>query len=514
MTARRKRGDKDEKASKVAALALLMLREATGYNLVLLDPNGTIISMNDEACRIHRWPVDQVSGRSHELFYPPDEAAEGLPAADLAAAARDGALEREAWRVCYDGSEYLGRLTINRLCDKSGALRGFGCIVRDITQDAAVRGAIEAREQHLQSILATVPDAMIVIDERGTITSFSAAAERLFGYRESDLLGKNVSCLMPQPDRERHDGYIGHYLQTGERRVIGIGRIVVGQRRDGTTFPMELSVGEAGEHGSRIFTGFIRDLTAKERDELKLKELQAELIHVSRLSAMGTMASTLAHELNQPLTAIANYLETTRDLLADSGEIDHSILREALSEAASETLRAGFIVRRLRDFVARGELSKSIEDLPRLIEETSELALVGARERGVRTFFKMDQDATPTLIDRVQIQQVLLNLMRNAVEAMAKSEICELRVSTALRPDGLIETSVEDTGPGISDEIFPQLFQAFVTSKSEGMGLGLSICRTIIEAHGGRIWADRLANGGTAFRFTLIHARTEEEYGG
>jgi len=497
-----------------AILAALMLRQASGYALVLLDPAGIIIDLNDATGVVGCWPREQVRGHSHALFYSPDEIVEGRPAADLSDAARDGVLERDAWRVCHDGSEYLARLTINPLWEDSDVLRGFGCIVRDITEDAAIRGSIEAREQHLQSILATVPDAMIIIDERGTINSFSAAAEHLFGYMESELLGKNVSCLMPQPDRARHDQYIAHYLDTGQRRVIGIGRIVVGLRRDGTTFPMELSVGEAGEHGSRIFTGFIRDLTARERDELRLKELQAELVHVSRLSAMGTMAATLAHELNQPLTAVANYLETLRDLLAENGAIDRSTLREALGEAASETLRAGYIVRRLRDFVARGDVDQSIEDMPQLIEDAAKLALVGARECGVRSLFRFDPRATSTLVDRVQIQQVLVNLMRNAVEAMTASEVRELTVSTLLRSDGLIETSVEDTGPGIATEILPRLFEAFVSSKAEGMGLGLSICRTIIEAHGGRIWADALPGGGTAFRFTLIQARVEEKHGG
>lgn len=492
-------------------LAALMVRQASGYAFALLDPAGRIVDVNNAAGQVGCWPADLVRGRSHEVFYPSDEIAQGRPAVDLADAVRMGVVERDAWRVCHDGSEYLARLTINPLHDETGRLKGFGCIARDITEDAAVRASIEAREQHLQSILATVPDAMIIIDERGTITSFSAAAERLFGYLESELLGRNVSCLMPEPDRGRHDQYIAHYLETGERRVIGMGRVVVGQRRDGTTFPMELSVGQAGEDGSRIFTGFIRDLTAKERDELRLKELQAELVHVSRLSAMGTMASTLAHELNQPLTAVANYLETTRDLLADHGEIDRLMLREALAEAATETLRAGYIVRRLRDFVARGDVDKTIEDLPRLIDEAAKLALVGARERGVRSVFRFDPEATPTLVDRVQIQQVLVNLMRNALEAMTGSPVRELTVTTSLRPDGAIEVSVEDTGPGISDQIVPRLFQAFVSSKAEGMGLGLSICRTIIEAHGGRIWADALPGGGTAFRFTLIHARADEE---
>jgi two-component system sensor kinase FixL len=275
---------------------------------------------------------------------------------------------------------------------------------------------------------------------------------------------------------------------------------------------MQLSIGEAGEKGRRVFTGFIRDLTEHERDELRMKELQSELVHVSRLSAMGTMASTLAHELNQPLTALANYLETTRDLLADPDPETVAMVREALDDAAKESLRAGHIVRRLRDFVARGEVEKRVEDLPRMIEEASTLGLMGARERGVRAFFHLDPRATPVLVDRVQIQQVLVNLIRNAVEAMADATKHDLTVTTVAQANGLIRVSVADTGPGISDEVAPQLFEAFVSSKNEGMGLGLSICRTIIEAHGGRIWTEQAPSGGATFHFTLMQARPEEDH--
>lgn len=508
---------KDARAPDVVAeverLAPLFLHQMGGYVLLLLDPAGRVLSYNEGGERIECWPLDRVLGNAHDLFYPPDEITAGRPKADLSTALRDRTFEREAWRVCENGSEYLARLTITALFD-GGLLRGFACITRDVTDEAAVRALIETREQHLQSILATVPDAMIIIDEAGSITSFSAAAERLFGYRETELIGRNVSCLMPQSDRDRHDEYIAHYLQTGKRRIIGIGRVVVGQRRDGSTFPMELSVGEAGEDGQRIFTGFIRDLTAKEQDELKLKELQSELVHVSRLSAMGTMASTLAHELNQPLAAVALYIETIKDLLEEQVGEPFASLRSVMDDAAQETLRAGHIVRRLRDFVARGEVEKSLHDLPQVIAEASQLALVGARERGVRNFIALDPVATPVLVDRVQIQQVLVNLIRNAIEAIAEAPIRDLRIATKLRADGLIEVSVEDTGPGIAEEIRPQLFTAFISTKADGMGLGLSICRTIIEAHGGRIWVEHPPQGGTRFHFTLIHAKAEEEHGG
>jgi two-component system sensor kinase FixL len=494
-------------------LASLFLRQAAGYVLSSLDPAGRVLTYNLEGERTERWKSEDVVGRFHEMFYPPDEVVAGKPRADLDAACRDGTMEREAWRVSQNGSEYLARLTITPLFE-GDILRGFSCIARDITEEAAVRTSSEAREQHLKSILATVPDAMIVIDEAGTITSFSAAAERLFGYREAELIDRNVSCLMPQPDRGRHDEYLAHYLRTSERRIIGIGRVVVGQRKDGSTFPMELSVGEAGEDGHRVFTGFIRDLTAKEKDELKLKELQAELVHVSRLSAMGTMASTLAHELNQPLAAVALYVETISAMLEDMGGDTFAALREVMNDAAQETQRAGHIVRRLRDFVGRGEVEKSLVELPALIDEAAQLALVGARECGVRSVFAYDPSATPVLVDRVQIQQVLVNLIRNAVEAMTQSPIRDLRVATRLRDDGLIEVSVEDTGPGISADVRARLFEAFVSTKTGGMGLGLSICRTIVEAHGGRIWVEDAPMGGTRFHFTLIHARAEDNHGG
>jgi two-component system sensor kinase FixL len=224
------------------------------------------------------------------------------------------------------------------------------------------------------------------------------------------------------------------------------------------------------------------------------------------------MASTLAHELNQPLTAVANYLETTRDLLVDPDPETVTMVREALDDAAKESLRAGHIVRRLRDFVARGEVEKRIEDLPRMIEEASALGLIGARERGVRAFFQLDPDATPVLVDRVQIQQVLVNLIRNAVEAMGDSLVRDLTVRTVAQANGLIRVSVADTGPGISEDVASQLFQAFVSSKNEGMGLGLSICRTIIEAHGGRIWTEPALAGGATFHFTLMQARPGEEH--
>jgi two-component system sensor kinase FixL len=374
------------------------------------------------------------------------------------------------------------------------------------TQDAL------AREAHVKSILDTIPDAMIVINERGIMQSFSAAAERQFGYAPSEVLGKNIKILMPSPYREGHDGYLERYLRTGERRIIGIGRVVVGERKDGSTFPMELAVGEMRSSNQRFFTGFIRDLSEPQKTEARLQELQAELVHISRLTAMGEMASALAHELNQPLSAIANYMKGSRRLLEDSSDEHSATLRDAMDKAAEQALRAGQIIRRLRDFVARGESERRVESVRKIIEEASALALVGAKDQGVRVRFQFAATVDLVLADKVQIQQVLLNLIRNAIEAMEEREKRELIVSTAPADDDMVEISVSDTGVGIAPEMASQLFQPFITTKRHGMGVGLSISRTIVEAHGGQIGVEPNPAGGTIFRFT-IRAVTKEEVG-
>lgn len=374
---------------------------------------------------------------------------------------------------------------------------------------AAALADLEAREAHLQSILDTIPDAMIVIDERGLMQSFSAAAERQFGWKAEEVLGKNVSMLMPNPYRDAHDSYLERYLATGERRIIGIGRVVVGERKDGSTFPMELAVGEMHSGQRRFFTGFVRDLSETQAAERRLQDLQEELVHVSRLTALGEMASALAHELNQPLSATANYLQGLSLLIEHQpGAVEK--IKAALSDATEQALRAGQIIRRLRDFVSKGEADRRIENLPQLIEEASALAMVGAKERGVRLLFQLEPGLELVLADKVQIQQVLLNLMRNAVDAMEDTPRRELRVAARTVDEAMIEISVSDTGPGISPEVADQLFQPFITTKRQGMGVGLSISRTIVEAHGGRIWVEPNPGGGAIFRFTLP-AVTEEE---
>lgn len=362
---------------------------------------------------------------------------------------------------------------------------------------------LDAAERHLRSVLDTVPDATVVIDEHGTMVSFNRAAERQFGYTEAEAIGKNVRILMPEPYHREHDGYILRYLTTGERRIIGIDRVVVGRRKDGSTFPMKLSVGEMTTGEQRFFTGFIRDLTERAESEARLEEIQSELACLARLNELGEMASTLAHELNQPLSAIANYVQGCRRLIDDLDDVVADRLRDALDETARQSLRAGQIIKYLREFVTRGETDKEPEDLRKLIEEAAALALVGSRELGIRTVFNFEIGVETVMVDRVQIHQVLINLMRNAMEAMRDVEKREINLTVA--PDGpeRISVSVCDTGHGISDEVAAELFKPFLTTKPGGMGIGLSISKRIVEAHRGTLTMRQRPEGGTVFCFTL-----------
>lgn len=372
------------------------------------------------------------------------------------------------------------------------------------SSDRSLATQLEEMQGHLRSILDSVPDAMVVIDETGTIKAFSKAAEKLFGYRPEDVIGENVARLMTGADEARHDDYIANYLSTGERRIIGIGRVVTARKADGTRFPIDLKIGEAHYDGHSLFTGFMRDLTEQQQRDLRMREMQAELVHFSRLSTVGTMASALAHELNQPLTAVANYLEGARDLLEDPDKETLAIVRDALDEAAKQSVRAGQIVRKLRDYVSRGEISARPVPLEPLLLDALSLARIGLETEHVRFDREIDHGIGEVLVDPIQVQQVVVNLVRNALEALGEQPGAAIVLSAVPGPGtSLVTVSIADNGPGIAPEIADQLFRPFTSSKSSGMGLGLSICQTIVEAHGGTIKAERATPSGTRFVFTL-----------
>ena len=355
----------------------------------------------------------------------------------------------------------------------------------------------------LRSILASVPDAMIVMDETSEIIAFSAAAEALFGYSAAEVTGKNVRILMTSTDKSHHDGYVSNYLGTGEKQIIGVGRVVEAKLADGRTIPIELKVGEARLGEGRLFTGYVRDISEQRAAEHRIRQMHDELNSFARLSAVGTMASAMAHELNQPLTAVANYLEAARDLLRTPDESTLTVVQEALSEASQQSIRAGQIIRRLRDYVARGEIETRPTDLAPLVNDAASLAKTGLKGPLPKMVEQVAGDLPAVLADRVQIRQVLINLVRNAFEAMQDTKNPQVWIAADRRDDGTVCVEVRDNGPGFSGEDGSDLFQPFNSSKPAGMGLGLSICQTIIEGHGGEIWAEPAPDGGAIFKFTL-----------
>jgi two-component system, LuxR family, sensor kinase FixL len=370
------------------------------------------------------------------------------------------------------------------------------------------------REALLRAILETSPDGLITIDENGIVQSFNPAAERMFGHNAAEVIGRNVSCLMPSPYREEHDVYLERFLRTGEKRIIGIGREVLGQRKDGTIFPMELAVGEVRAEGQRLFAGFVRDVSARQRAEQRVQELQSELVHVSRLSAMGEMASALAHELNQPLTAAINYAEAARGVLGRRLGEEAGDIANLLEKTVQQANRAGQIIRRLRQFIAKGETERALEDLNVVVEEASALALIGAGGKGIAVRRHLEKGLPPLLLDKIQIHQVITNLIRNSVDALEGVQRREIVISTGRTGPHAVEIAIADTGPGLAPEIADRLFQPFVTTKPSGLGIGLSICRSIVDGHGGRLWASDNPDGGTVFHVSLPIGRASGERDG
>lgn len=362
-----------------------------------------------------------------------------------------------------------------------------------------------------QTLLATAVDGIMVIDENARVLVYNNACERLFGYAPKEVIGRNVNVLMPEPFHSEHDGYLARYKKTGEKHIIGIGREARGQRKDGSTFPMYLSVGEGKLAGERIFVGIVHDISERSARDNRIQELQRELLHATRLTATGQLAAALAHELNQPLTAILNYVNALAEMI-DWSEIEQgALVREVLSKVSEQSERAGEIIRRLRGFVEKREPNRATEDLNTVVGDAVGLGLVGAASDNIKVAVTLAPGLPRLPLDKVQIGQVLINLLRNAAEAMSDTARRELSVTTA-REDGFVAVGIADTGPGLPDAVRKRLFEPFVTTKETGLGIGLSICRTIIEAHGGRLWAETNEAGGATFRFRLPLATIKEPH--
>ena len=378
---------------------------------------------------------------------------------------------------------------------------------RSVKDCAPTTGAFESPsilgEDKLRRVVDAALDGMVVIDSSGTVLLYNAACERLFGYSSQEVLGKNVNLLMTPRDRRNHDTYIGNYLRTGMAKVIGMGRDVTGRRKDGATVPLRLSVGELRDDTeATLFIGTLHDLTETLRTRARIEELQSELMQVARVSAVGEMGSALAHELTQPLSAVVGFVEASAALIDQGGGEMPAKVREYMDQAVAQSLRAGDVIRLLREFVARGDTERSVQDINTVVEETCRLATLGAATDGIDLELNLAEGLPPVLIDHIQIQQVVLNLIRNSMDALSDSEAPAIIVATELGLE-TVEVVVCDNGPGLSPEVQERVFEPFVSTKPDGIGIGLSICRTIVEAHGGRIAVDAGGNRGTAFRFSL-----------
>ena len=365
---------------------------------------------------------------------------------------------------------------------------------------------LAARE--FRALLDVAVDAVIIIDHRGIIEAFNHAAETLFGYATDEIVGTNVSRLMPEPHRSEHEAYIARYLTSGVSHIIGTGREVDACRRDGSIVPVSLAVGRIPDADPPRFVGFLHDLSARREAALLQQRMQQQMARVSHLATMGELAAAIAHEINQPLAAITNYaLACERLLQAPNPELPE--LQDAMRQISGQALRAAEIIRRVRNLVRAREPQRASRDINELVEELSALTMIDARQHGVQLFLELADEPLMIEIDGIQIQQVLVNLVHNAVEALAAFDVAERRIVVRTRRPaaGEIEICVADNGPGVDGAIAGRMFDPFCTTKERGTGLGLAISKSIVTAHRGRIEYRPNTPRGACFVVTLPTGR-------
>lgn len=362
----------------------------------------------------------------------------------------------------------------------------------------------------LSALLDAAVDAIIIIDHKGNIELFNAAAEGMFGYQSAEVVGNNVKMLMPDPYQSEHDQYLANYMQTNKARIIGIGREVKARKSNGEIFPIELSVGEVQESSHKQFVGIIRDITEQVKAHSDAILSRERLAHVNRLSTMGEMAAGIAHEINQPLTAVSSYAQACKNLLRrernNATELDplNKKLVDTLEKISQQAQRAAEVIRRLRAFVKKRIGQRELVDLNELIKDTIDLAKVDTRllDHGIQ--LDLTTEPKPQLsIDPIQIQQVLLNLIRNAIDAMEQQPAQAVNIQTRWLDPNFIEVLVSDTGSGVNKEHKDTLFTPFFTTKPAGMGMGLPISQSIIQSHGGILIHRPGELKGSVFIFTL-----------
>jgi two-component system, LuxR family, sensor kinase FixL len=365
----------------------------------------------------------------------------------------------------------------------------------------------------LQALLDAAVDAIVLIDSRGSITTFNAAAERLFGYRADEVVGQPVDMLMPEPYHSEHRGYIDRYLATGEPHIIGTGREVLGRRANGESFPIALSVGEASDAHGRRFVGIIRDLSGQRSAELRARSIEARLAHVGRFNLLGEMAAGIAHEINQPLSAIATYAQAARRIL-EREQPGMTVLMDVCRKIDEQALRAGRVIENLRKFIRKQDVRTEAVDVNAVVRDIMNLIDADARADGIHVTTTYADGLPAVRCNPTQLQQVILNLTRNAVDAMRgmpnKDDGIEIRTERGAAEG--VRISVTDHGPGVTPQLGDNIFHPFVTTKREGLGVGLAISMSIIQSCGGTLVYRDHAAGGAVFVIEL--PRAKEEKGG
>lgn len=406
-----------------------------------------------------------------------------------------------------NGSQHYVRMVICPWCNQDGKVRKVIISAEQLNMKDKYTSAEVFQAEYFRSVLEIIPDAMVAISEDGTIQSFNSSAEAVFGYKQAEVLGQNFSIIL-EPHASRDDCHLTCYEATDTPPTSTDGLHILARRNDGSTFPCLLHISETLVDEKLLLVCFARDLTDHEEAKSKLKELQTELTQIARGLAVGTMATALAHELNQPLTAIANYVQTSAKIIESENAAAIDLVGEALKQAGEEALRAGTIIRRIRDFLSRGDLELSIIRPKDLVQNAYDLGSIGGRFREISFKIEISEDLAFVLVDRVQIEQVLLNLIQNASDALEHQGNITI---TAIEDGEMIQFTITDDGPGIEHGKEEAVFETFTSSKANGMGMGLAICRTIIEANGGCIWCEADRKSGASFHFTVPRAEVKGE---
>lgn len=360
----------------------------------------------------------------------------------------------------------------------------------------------ETHYSTFDALMDAAVDAIILIDRAGVIERFSRAAVEMFGYAEEEVVGKNVSLLMPSPHRERHDDYLRRHRETGHAVIIGHGREETALRKNGERFPILLSVGVFRQAGGRKFVGFVRDLSETRAAEERVRQLEARLANSDRLVALGELTAGIAHEINQPLTAIAAYADAGRSMIQRREQPPAEEMHSICERIAEQSRRAAEVVRRMRGLVRGGAVVKRRHDINEIVNNVLLLFDHELKRTGILMGYAGPESVPPLYVDDVQIQQVLVNLVRNSLDALEEADAANGQVIIEARLDeDQLAVTVMDNGPGIDEKNRARLFDAFFTTRPQGIGLGLSICKSIATAHGGSLRFSDRPGGGS--RFTL-----------